>query len=441
MTELLWVLLGIALLVVLNVKFKIHNLISLLVVGLLVAVCCGMAVQDLVPTVTEGLGSIFGSLAIIIIFGAVIGKIMTDTGASQRIADTVVQKCGIKYLPFGLLFVGVIFGIAMFYEVAFLIAAPLVLSIARKAKVPYMKLIIPVVAGCTMGHSLFPPQPGPTALVAALGASIPMVYVYGVLVIIPALLCAGILLPKLVPSVLTMKMDSIMQAPAQEIPESEMPSFAVSIAIPLTPAVLMIGASLISGALGADTMAGKIVAFIGNANITMLITLFITAYLLLIRKGKTWEDASVKMTQGISQVANVLIVICAGGIFKQVIIDTGVANQIVALVSNVPVSPYIIAWLITAIIRILTGQGAVAAITSAGMIAPLVPQFGLDPALMAICVACGSNTITLMYDGGFLLFKETFGISMKDTFKTWGLLELVNSVVGLVAVLVISLFV
>lgn len=441
MTELLWVLLGIALLVVFNVKLKIHNLISLLVVGLFVAVCCGMAVGELVPTVTEGLGSIFGSLAIIIIFGAVIGKIMTDTGASQRIADTVVARCGIKYLPFGLLFVGVIFGIAMFYEVAFLIAAPLVLSIARKAKVPYMKLIIPVVAGCTMGHSLFPPQPGPTALVAALGASIPMVYVYGLITLVPALFCAGILLPRLVPGIPSMKMNSIMRGPSHEFSDDEMPSFAVSMAIPLIPAVLMIGASVLSNLFGADTPAGQVAALVGNANITMLITLFITAYLLLIRRGKTWEDASVKMTKGISQVANVLIVICAGGIFKQVIIDTGVANQIVDLVSGVPVSPYIIAWLITAIIRILTGQGAVAAITSAGMVAPLVPQFGLDPALMVICVACGSNTITLMYDGGFLLFKETFGISMKDTFKTWGLLELVNSVVGLAAVLALSLFV
>lgn len=135
-----------------------------------------------------------------------------------------------------------------------------------------------------------------------------------------------------------------------------------------------------------------------------------------------------------------LFVISAGGILKQVIIDSDVGDSIVQLMSHVPFSPFIIAWLITAVIRILTGQGAVAAITSAGIVAPMIGAFDLNPALMVLAVACGSNTITLMYDGGFLLFKETFGISMKDTFKTWGLLELINSVVGLGMVMLISQF-
>ena len=146
------------------------------------------------------------------------------------------------------------------------------------------------------------------------------------------------------------------------------------------------------------------------------------------------------MAQGISQIADVLLVITSGGILKQVIIDTGVSDHIVQLVSGIPLSPFIIAWIITAVIRISTGKGAVAAISLLGMVAPLITKFNLNPALMVLAVACGSNTITLMYDGGFLLFKETFGISMKDTFKTWGLLELTNSVVGLLAVLVLNIF-
>ncbi|MCF0104170.1 MAG: gluconate permease, partial [Eggerthellaceae bacterium] len=320
----------------------------------------------------------------------------------------------------------------------FLMAAPLVLSIAHKARISPMKLIIPVVVGCTMGHSLFPPQPGPIALVAALDANVPMVYVYGVIVIIPALLCAGILLHKLVPSILKMKLKPALSVAECDIPLGERPGFGLSISIPLLPAVLIIGCSIMHGFFQKEDLAYQIFAFIGSANISMFITFFYTAIQLMIRRGSSWADVSKKMVEGIQGVVNVLIVICAGGVVKQVIIDSGIANQIVELVSNVPISPYVIAWLITAIIRILTGQGAVAAITSAGMIAPLVAQFGLDPALMVICVACGSNTITLMYDGGFLLFKGSFGISMKDTFKTWGLLELMNSVVGLIVVLIIS---
>lgn len=439
MFALLWVLVGILLLMVFNLRFKMHNVISLLVVGLFVAVMEGMPLDKVITTVQNGLGSIYGHLALIIVFGAVIGKIMTDSGASQQIADTVIRKCGTRYLPIGLLFIGTIFGIAMFYEVAFLISVPLVLNIAKKAKIPYMKLIIPTVVGATMGHSLFPPQPGPVALVAAFNADISQVYIFGVLVIIPALVCAGIILPRFIPGIAEMPLNSMLK-PVEEIATEKLPRFGTSIAIPLIPAIFMILSSIIKPIVGAKSMIGEICTFIGSAEISMLIALFAAMYLLGIKRGKSMQDMTKTMSQGISQIADVLLVITAGGILKQVIIDTGVSDHIVNLVSGIPVSPFIIAWIITAIIRILTGQGAVAAITSAGMVAPLVTQFNLNPALMVLAVACGSNTITLMYDGGFLLFKETFGISMKDTFKTWGLLELTNSVVGLIAVLILSIF-
>lgn len=438
MLQLLWVLVGICLLVVLNLKFKMHNLVSLLLVGLFVAIACGMPLSDIMTAVETGIGGIYGKLALIIIFGAIIGKIMTDTGASQRIATTVVDKCGTRFLPLGLMFIGIIFGVAMFYEVAFLISVPLVLSIAKKAKIPYMKLVVPIVVGCTMGHSLFPPQPGPVALVAAFDADISQVYIKGVLVIVPAVLAAGLILPKVVPGYATMPLNSMMK-PTEEIPENQLPSFASSIAVPLTPAVIMIASSILKPIFGETSTVGEICSFVGSAEISMLLAMFLAVYLFMIRRGENFAAFSKKMSLGIAQVADVLVVICAGGILKEVIIETGVADSIVALVSGVPVSPFIIAWVITAIIRILTGQGAVAAITSAGMVSPLVAKFGLDPALMVLAVACGSNTITLMYDGGFLLFKETFGISMKDTFKTWGFLELTASLVGLGMVLLLDL--
>ena len=438
MTQLLFVLVGIVLLVILNLKFKMHNLISLLLVGMFVAIACGLPLDKVMAAVETGVGGIYGKLALIIIFGAIIGKIMTDTGASQRIASTVIDKCGTRFLPLGLMLIGVIFGIAMFYEVAFLISVPLVLSIAKQAKIPYMKLVVPIVVGCTMGHSLFPPQPGPVALVAAFNADIAQVYIKGVLVIVPAVVLTGLLLPRIVPGYNSMPLNSIMK-PSKELPEEELPSFAASIAVPLTPAVIMIASSILKPIFGETSTVGQLCSFIGSAEVSMLLALFLAVYLFMIRHGQPLAAFSKQMSSGISQVADVLVVICAGGILKEVIVETGVADSIVGLVSGIPVSPFIIAWIITAIIRILTGQGAVAAITAAGMVAPLVQQFGLDPALMVLAVACGSNTITLMYDGGFLLFKETFGISMKDTFKTWGFLELSCSLIGLVMVLLLSL--
>ncbi|NEG61870.1 gluconate permease [Pantoea agglomerans] len=435
--SLFWVLAGIAILVVLNLKYKFHNVFSLLIAGMFVAIMVGIPSDKIVGVVQMGIGIIMGHLALIIIFGAIIGKFMTESGASQQIADTVIRHCGTRFLSTGLMFIGVIFGIAMFYEVAFLIAMPLVMNIAKKADIPYMKLVIPTVVGATMGHSLFPPQPGPVALISAFNADIVQVYLYGVVVIIPALFCAGVLLPRFLPGISRIPLNSMIK-PIKELASEDLPSFRISILIPLIPAVLMILASVVKPLAGDGAELTRVFKLLGSAEVSMLFATLAAMWFLGVKRGMTSEGITEHVTNSISQISNVLFVISAGGILKQVIIDSDVGDSIVQLMSHVPFSPFIIAWLITAVIRILTGQGAVAAITSAGIVAPMIEAFHLNPALMVLAVACGSNTITLMYDGGFLLFKETFGISMKDTFKTWGLLELINSVVGLGMVILIS---
>ncbi|TKK17981.1 gluconate:H+ symporter [Pantoea agglomerans] len=435
--SLFWVLAGIAILVVLNLKYKFHNVFSLLIAGMFVTIMVGIPSDKIVGVVQMGIGSIMGHLALIIIFGAIIGKFMTESGASQQIADTVIRHCGTRFLSTGLMFIGVIFGIAMFYEVAFLIAMPLVMNIAKKANIPYMKLVIPTVVGATMGHSLFPPQPGPVALISAFHADIVQVYLYGVVVIIPALFCAGVLLPRFLPGISRIPLNSMIK-PIKELASEDLPSFRISILIPLIPAVLMILASVVKPLAGDGAELTRVFKLLGSAEVSMLFATLAAMWFLGVKRGMTSEGITEHVTNSISQISNVLFVISAGGILKQVIIDSDVGDSIVQLMSHVPFSPFIIAWLITTVIRILTGQGAVAAITSAGIVAPMIEAFHLNPALMVLAVACGSNTITLMYDGGFLLFKETFGISMKDTFKTWGLLELINSVVGLGMVILIS---
>jgi len=438
--SLFWVLAGIAILVVLNLKYKFHNIFSLLIAGMFVAIMVGIPADKIVSVVQQGIGSIMGHLALIIIFGAIIGKFMTESGASQQIADTVIRHCGTRFLSTGLMFIGVIFGIAMFYEVAFLIAMPLVMNIAKKADIPYMKLVIPTVVGATMGHSLFPPQPGPVALISAFNADIVQVYLYGVVVIIPALFCAGVLLPRFLTGISRIPLNSMIK-PIKELAPEDLPSFRISILIPLIPAVLMIMASVVKPLAGDGSELTRVFKLLGSAEVSMLFATLAAMWFLGVKRGMTAEGITHNVTNSISQISNVLFVISAGGILKQVIIDSDVGDNIVQLMSHVPFSPFIIAWLITAVIRILTGQGAVAAITSAGIVAPMIGAFHLNPALMVLAVACGSNTITLMYDGGFLLFKETFGISMKDTFKTWGLLELINSVVGLGMVILVSQFI
>lgn len=435
---LIWVLVAIGILVFLIVKVKLHTILALMISAIFLAFAELMPVDKIVSTIETGISSVLGSLAIIVIFGAIIGKLMTESGASQQIATTIINKFGIRFLPFALLIVGTIFGMAMFYEVAFLISVPLVLSIAKKAKIPYMRLVIPTVAGATMGHSIFPPQPGPMALVTAFHANISMVYVVGVIVIIPSIICSGVILTKFVPGLDEMPLGDFL-APAEQKPAEELPPFGISILVPLLPAILMIFSSVIKLGFAPSSEIYKIATFFGSAEISMLIAVIVALLAFGTFRGKTNQQITATMTNAIAGVSNVLLVIAAGGIMKEVIITTNVSTDIVKLVSHIPVSPFILAWVITIVIRLLTGQGAVAAITAAGIVAPMIAAFHANPVLMVLACAVGSNTITLMYDGGFLLFQQSFGISMKDTFKTWGLLELVNSVAGLVVVLLLSL--
>lgn len=436
----LWVLVGILLLVFMIVKLKIHNIIALLLSGLFIAFAEGLPITKMVTTIQKGLGSVLSTLVLIVIFGAIIGKLMTESGASQQIADTIVSKMGTKMLPYALLLIGAIFGMSMFYEVAFLITMPLVISIAKEAKIHYMKLVIPTVAGATMGHSLFPPQPGPMALVTAFHANIAQVYIFGLIVIVPTIICSGVLIRRFIPNLEKMPLGNVMKA-APKMPADQLPRFATSIIVPLLPAILIIFASIVKMFVAASSNLYKFATFFGSAEISMLITVIVAMILFGYKRGMSGDQITKNMTQAIEGISNVLLVIAAGGVMKEVIIDSGIGARIVNLVGHSNISPLILAWVITVLIRIMTGQGAVAAITAAGIVAPMIAAFNVNPVLMVLACACGSNTTTLMYDGGFLLFQQSFGISMKDTFKTWGALEFVNSIVGLGMVLLLDIFI
>ena len=291
-----------------------------------------------------------------------------------------------------------------------------------------------------MRHTIFPPHPVPITLFSAFHADIVQVYIFGFIVIVPTIICSGILIRYFIPGLNDIPLGNVMK-PAQKRPASDLPGFTISILVPLLPALMMIIASICKLFVSQNSLIYKLATFIGSAEISMLITVLVAMWVFGYRRGQSGTQITKHLTAAIEGISNVLLVIAAGGVMKQVIIDTGIGSRIVSLVGHFPVSPLILAWLITVLIRILTGQGAVAAITAAGIVAPMIAAFHVSPVLMVLACACGSNTTTLMYDGGFLLFQQSFGISLKDTFKTWGVLEFVNSFVGLLVVLALSLVV
>lgn len=435
----LWVVLGIAILLILNMKFKLNSILTLLMVAIVVGILEGMNLTDIVTTVKTGFGDTLGSLALIVAFGAVLGKFMTDSGASQRIAKTILDKVGLKYLQWGILAVGLIFGLSMFYEVAFMILAPLIISIAKEAKVSFMKLEITMVAAATTAHSLFPPQPGPMALISAFHADIGTVYILGIIVAIPTVILAGIVLPKLLG-----KLNYPLPAQigeAKEFTDEEMPKFGISLLVPLIPAIIMITATIIKIWAIEGTFLYELVSFFGSAEISMLIAVIVGIFAFGLNLNKNMTQMMDSFTEAIKGVAIIILIIGAGGAFKQVILDSGVGTYIASLMKNSSFSPLIMAWFITVILRLATGAGTVSAITAAGIVGPLITTFNVNPALMVLATAAGSNFMTHVNDASFWLFKETFNLSIKDTLKTWGLLEIVNSTVALIMVLILSLFI
>lgn len=436
--------LGIGLMLALNIKWKINAMLALLLGALFIGFLemAGTAANalpardpaltagSLLKTIQSGFGSTLGSLAIIVVFGAVIGKLMVDSGAAAQIAETLLAKFGIRYVKIAMVLAGTIFGLAMFYEVAFIIMAPLIVAVAIEAKIPFMKIAIPAIAATTTAHSLFVPQPGPVALVDAYKADTGTVYLLGLLVFIPTVIITGWVLPRFLGN-LDYPTPEVLR-PDNEVPVDERPSFGISILVPLIPAIIMISATLANVFLEKGTLAYEWVNFFGSSVIAISLAMLAAFYFFGIRpkRGVAWVMDMFE--RAVRAIAMVVLIIGAGG----------------ALMSGSSANPYLMAWLITVLIRLATGQGVVSAMTAAGIISAAVMDpatgtmmAGVNPALLVLATAAGSNTLTHINDASFWLFKGYFDLAVKDTLKTWGLLELSNSVVGLGVVLLLGLFI
>lgn len=443
--HIVWVVLGIALMLLLNIKWKINAMVALLLAAVAIGLLEGYAPGDLLKTIETGFGSTLGSLAIIVVFGAVIGKLLVDSGAAAQIADTLIERLGVGKVKLAMVIAGTVFGLAMFYEVAFIILAPLVVAVAVEAKIPFLKIAIPAVAATTTAHSLFPPQPGPVALVEAYGADTGMVYIIGLVVAIPTVLVTGWVLPRFLGN-LDRPVPVLLRA-EEPVPVEERPSFALSLFVPLIPAILMIGATVLNVFLEEGTTAYAWVNFAGSSVVAVSVALAAALYFFAVRPGRGLGWGMDSFGEAVKGIAMVVLIIGAGGALKQVIIDTGIGDYIGTLMTATSISPYIMAWLITVLIRLATGQGVVSAMTAAGIISAALMDpatgtlVGVNPALLVMATAAGSNTLTHVNDASFWLFKGYFDLSVKDTLKTWGLLQLCNSLVGLAVVMVLSIFI
>ena len=433
------VILGILLLFILIAKFKLNAFITFIIVSLFVGIAEGMEPISVVDSIQKGIGNILGFLVIILGLGAMLGKLVADSGAAQRITTHLVEKFGKKNIQWAVVLTGFIVGIPMFYSVGFVILVPLVFTIAAATGLPLLYVGLPMLASLSVTHGYLPPHPAPTALASMFNADIGKTLLYGIIVAIPAIIVAG--------PIFSRTLKNINATPLKEflnpiiLKEEEMPSMANSIISALLPVILIAIAALAQLLLPADFFLTKILVFMGNPAIAMLIAVLVAIYTLGLGRGKSMKEVMDSIGSAITGITMVLLIIAGSGALKQVLIDSGVSDYIGGILEQSSISPLILAWLIATVIRVCVGSATVAGLTAAGIVLPLVQGTGVSPELMVLAIGSGSLMLSHVNDSGFWLFKEYFNLSVNDTLKSWTVMETTVGVMGLVGVLIINMFI
>ncbi|MEY3562064.1 MAG: hypothetical protein RLZZ294_70 [Bacteroidota bacterium] len=423
----MWTLLliGIAILVVLISYFKVQPFLSFLFVALFMGLAYGLSGKLLIDAIQKGMGSTLGTILSIILLGAMIGKIIAKSNASIVIADRLVHIFGPKQLPFAFMIIGFIVSLPLFFSVAFLLLTPLVLATAKRQQINPVYLGIPMLASMSITQGFLPPHPAPYYLVTHLpGADMGITLGWGILIAIPAMLLSGWLFG--------MSLKKIPATPLDFNQESESdnrPSFFISLSIILLPVILIASNSFFNN---------KWVAFISDPTVALFISLAVALYLLGFKRSFSWSQMQGWMMEAVKDIAPLLLTFAGAGAFKEVLQLMKIGEMVMHFALNNTINPLILSWLIAAMLRVITGSSTVAGITTAGIILPLLTQTGVNPNLLALSIGAGSMVLSHVNDAGFWLYKEYFGVSVKDTLRSWTIMETILAVVGLAGVLLLQ---
>ena len=431
---------GVLMLLILMLPLRVNGFIALILVALSVGVLEGMPIMEVIKSIKNGVGGTLGSLALIMGFGAMLGKLLADCGGAQRIATTLVATFGDKKIQWAVTLTGFIVGFALFYEVGFVLLLPLILTIAATLGISPLYIGIPMAAALSVTHGFLPPHPGPIAIAQIFKADMGKTLLYGTIIGIPTVILAGPILTKL-PFI------RAINHPVEEglyntktFTEQQMPSFCVSLFTALIPVILMSIRAISEMTLNNGHWLLPYVEFFGDPVIATLISVLIAIFTFGLLRGRSMSDINTSLVDSIKIIAMMLLIIGGGGAFKQVLVDSGVKVYIEQIMHGSTISPIVMAWLIAALLRLALGSATVAALTAGGIVFPLIASTGVSPELMVIATGAGSVVFSHVNDPGFWLFKEYFNLSITETLKSWSLLETVISVSGLIGCLIINLF-
>ena len=430
---LLYALVSIVALVVLIARYKLNPFVTLLVVSLALAVVVGMPMPTIVKSFEVGVGNTLGHIALVVALGTMLGKMMAESGGADRIAHTVIGFFGEKRVHWAMAVIAFIIGIPVFFEVGFVLLAPLAFTVAKRTGTSMVLVGIPMVAGLSVVHGLVPPHPAALLAVTAYGADIGKTMLYALIVGVPTVALCGPIFAKIVsryvvPAGPSAMMEAMVEPPATR----DLPGFGGTLATILLPVALMLVGSWADLFAPAGSTVNDLLRLAGHPVTALLLALLVSFWFLGARRGFNRAEILRFTNECLGPTAAVTLVVGAGAGFGRILMESGVSTALVDVARDASVPPLVLGWVVAALIRVATGSATVGMATACGIVAPIAKASGVSPELMVLATGAGSLTLSHVNDGGFWLVQEYFGLTVAETFKTWTVCETLISIVALV---------
>ena len=440
--------LGIALIVVLIAKFKLHPFLALVLGSAFVGLASGVELAKIISNFEDGVGGVLKEVGLLIALGAMLGKLLADSGGANRVVDTLLAKASGNRVVWSITLVAVIIGLPMFFEIGLVLLLPVIVLVTRRSRMPLMRVAIPALAGLSVLHGLVPPHPGPLIAISAVKAELGTTLALGLLVAVPTVIICGPLFSRLAarwvpvgaPAVAG-GIDTRHGADLEGV--RRQPSFLVTLLTIIFPVVLMLLKAVVD-IVWPDAKTAPAIRvffdFVGQPLVAMTLAVLLAMVTFGYAVGFTGNKITTKIGASLGPIAAILLIVGAGGGFKQTLIGAGVGDAVKKWAEGANMSVLFLGFLVAVALRLATGSATVATVTAAGIVAPLASS--LTPthaALLALAIGAGSLFLSHVNDAGFWLVKELFGLSVGQTFKTWSVMETLISVVGFAFVMLLSL--
>ena len=426
----------ILLLVTLITWAKVNAFLAFLIVAILAGCLFGMPFTAVIASVNKGLGDTLGSVAIIIVLGAMLGKLVAESGAAQRIAYFMHSLFGAKYVTYAMALTGFIVGIPLYYNVGFILLVPIILSVASSYRLPLLYVGMPMLTALSVMHGFLPPHPSPMTLISVFHADIIKTFGYGLVIAIPAILIAGPLFAS------TLKNVGPNGLRFANVPvglsDNELPGIVNSVLSSLLPVILICLGYLLPVLFGPAPVIRTLSQWLGEPIIAMLLTVIVSTYTLGLRKGRPLAKLMDGYVCAVKDIAMVLLIIGSAGALKQIFIDSRLSDALATMLVKSAMQPLLLAWLATACLRLCLGSATVAGVTAAGVLFPIAQHAGVNINLLVLAIGAGSLFGSHVNDTAFWLCKEYFGLSVKETLRSWTVMESLVSVVGLAGILLLN---